>query len=54
MLSEQELVQLIARATSEDVESGYKSMQELIRIIASCIGIDDDGEAYLKIKIAGE
>lgn len=52
MMSNQELLQLIASATSDD-SSNFKSIQELIRIIASCVGIDEDtGEAYIKVKDA--
>lgn len=50
MMSNQELLQLIASATSDD-SSNFKSIQELIRIIAACVGIDEDtGEAYIKVK----
>lgn len=52
MLSNQDMVRLIASATSDNDDS-YKSMQELIRIIASCVGVDEDtGEAYIKVKDA--
>ena len=50
MLSNQDMVKLIADATS-DSDDSYKSMQELIRIIASCVGVDEDsGEVFLKVK----
>lgn len=50
MLSNQEMVQLLASATSDNIDS-FKSMQELIRIIASCVGVDEEtGEVFLKIK----
>lgn len=50
MLSNQDMVRLIASATSDDNDS-YKSMQELIRIIASCVGVDEEtGEVFLKVK----
>jgi hypothetical protein len=52
MLSNQDMVRLLASATSESDDS-YKSMQELIKILASCVGIDEEtGEAYIKIKDA--
>lgn len=52
MLSNQDMVRLLASATS-DSDDSYKSMQELIRIIASCVGIDEEtGEAYIKVKDA--
>lgn len=50
MLSNQEMIQLLASATSESIDS-YKSIQELIRIIASCVGVDEEtGEVFLKVK----
>lgn len=50
MISNQEMIQLIASATSDSIDS-YKSIQELIRIIASCVGVDDEtGEVFLKVK----
>lgn len=50
MVSNQEMIQLIASATSDSIDS-YKSIQELIRIIASCVGVDDEtGEVFLKVK----
>lgn len=49
MLSNQELLELIASATSDAPES-YKSMQELLAIIASCVGIDDDGNPYIRVQ----
>lgn len=50
MLSNQDMVRLLASATSSSDDS-YKSIQELIKIIASCVGIDEDtGEAYIKVK----
>lgn len=50
MLSNQEMIKLIADATNDSIDS-YKSMQELIRIIASCVGVDEDtGEVFLKVK----
>ena len=50
MVSNQEMIQLIASATSDSIDS-YKSLQELIRIIASCVGVDDEtGEVFLKVK----
>ena len=50
MLSNQEMIQLIASATNDNIDS-YKSMQELIRIIASCVGVDEEtGEVFLKVK----
>lgn len=50
MLSNQDMVRLIASATSDDNDS-YKSMQELIRIIASCVGVDEEtGDVFLKVK----
>lgn len=49
MLSKQELVELIAQATSEGVDS-YKSVQELLAIIASCIDIDGDGNPYVRVQ----
>ena len=49
MLSKQELVELIAKATTDGVDS-YKSMQELLLIIASCIDIDDDGNPYVRVQ----
>ena len=52
MLSNQDMVRLLASATSES-EDSYKSMQELIKILASCVGIDEEtGEAYIKVKDA--
>lgn len=52
MLSNQDMVRLLASATSESDDS-YKSMQELIKILASCVGIDEEtGEAYIKVKDA--
>ena len=52
MLSNQDMVRLLASATSDDTNS-YKSMQELIKILASCVGIDEEtGEAYIKVKDA--
>ena len=52
MISNQDMVRLLASATS-DSDDSYKSMQELIRIIASCVGIDEEtGEAYIKVKDA--
>ena len=52
MMSNQELLQLIASATSDD-SSNFKSIQELIRIIASCIEIDKTtGQVYLRVKEA--
>lgn len=50
MLDTQSLVALIASATAEGVEGSYKSLQELVRIIASCIEIDDDGNPVLRVK----
>lgn len=53
MLSNQDMVRLLASATS-DSDDSYKSMQELIKILASCVGIDEEtGEAYIKVKDAG-
>ena len=50
MLSNQEMIQLIASATS-DTDDSYKSIQELIKIIASCVGVDEDtGEVFLRVK----
>lgn len=50
MLSTQDLVRLIASATSND-DGNYKSLQELVRIIASCIEIDEEtGTPYLRVK----
>lgn len=50
MISNQEMIQLIASATSDSIDS-YKSIQELIRIIASCVGVDEEtGEVFLKVK----
>ena len=50
MLSNQDLLNLIASATSESPDS-YKSIQELLQIIASCIGIDEDtGEVFFNVK----
>ena len=50
MLTNQEMVRLIASATSDN-EDSYKSMQELIRIIASCVEVDEtDNKAYLRVK----
>lgn len=50
MLSNQDMVKLIANATS-DTDDSYKSMQELIRVVASCVGVDEDtGEVFLKVK----
>ena len=50
MISNQEMLQLIASATSDSIDS-YKSIQELIRIIASCVGVDEEtGEVFLKVK----
>lgn len=50
MLSNQDMIQLLASATSDNIDS-YKSIQELIRIIASCVGVDEDtGEVFLKVK----
>lgn len=50
MVSNQEMIQLIASATSDSIDS-YKSIQELIRIIASCVGVDEEtGEVFLKVK----
>lgn len=50
MVSNQEMLQLIASATS-DTDDSYKSIQELIRIIASCVGVDEEtGEVFLKVK----
>lgn len=50
MISNQEMIQLIASATSDSMDS-YKSIQELIRIIASCVGVDEEtGEVFLKVK----
>lgn len=52
MLSNQDMVRLLASATS-DSDDSYKSMQELIKILASCVGIDEEtGEAYIKVKDA--
>ena len=52
MLNNQDMVRLLASATSDDTDS-YKSMQELIKILASCVGIDEEtGEAYIKVKDA--
>ena len=52
MLSNQDMARLLASATSDDTDS-YKSMQELIKILASCVGIDEEtGEAYIKVKDA--
>ena len=50
MLSNQEMIQLIASATNDSIDS-YKSIQELIKIIASCVGVDEEtGEVFLKVK----
>lgn len=50
MLSNQDIVRLIADAT-DNTDTSYKSMQELLLIIASCIGVDEDtGEAYIRVK----
>lgn len=52
MISNQDMVRLLASATS-DSDDSYKSMQELIKILASCVGIDEEtGEAYIKVKDA--
>ncbi len=50
MLSNQDMIRLIASATSNDDDS-YKSIQELIRIIASCVGVDEEtGDVFLRVK----
>lgn len=50
MLSNQEMIQLIASATNDSIDS-YKSIQELIKIIASCVGVDEEtGDVFLKVK----
>ena len=50
MLSDQDMIRLIADATSSEDDS-YKSIQKLLQIIASCVGIDEQtGEAYIKVK----
>ena len=54
MLTNQEMVALLAAATSDDTDS-YKSMQDLIKILASCVGIDEEtGEVYLRVKDADD
>lgn len=54
MLTNQEMVALLAAATSDDTDS-YKSMQELIKILASCVGVDEEtGEVYLRVKDADD
>lgn len=51
MLSNQEMIKLIADATNGNDDDSFKSMQELIRIIASCVGVDEEtGEVFLKVK----
>lgn len=52
MLNTQELARLIASATSsDDIDSSYKSLQELVRIIASCVAIDEEtGEPYIRVQ----
>lgn len=50
MLSNQDMVRLLASATSSSDDS-YKSIQKLLQIIVSCVGIDEEtGEAYIKVK----
>ncbi len=51
-MTNQELVKLLADAVeSEFSDESYKSMQELIRILASCVGIDETtGEVYIKVR----
>ena len=44
------MVRLIASATSDSPDS-YKSLQELVRIIASCVEVDEtDNKVYLRVK----
>lgn len=31
-------------------ENGYKSVQELLRILCSCIAVDDSGQSYIRTK----
>ena len=51
MLSNQDMIKLIADATNGNNDDSFKSMQELIRIIASCVGVDEEtGEVFLKVK----
>ena len=51
MLSNQDMIKLIADATNGNNDDSYKSMQELIKIIASCVGVDEEtGEVFLKVK----
>lgn len=51
MLSNQDMIKLIADATNGNDDNSFKSMQELIRVIASCVGVDEDtGEVFLKVK----
>lgn len=51
MLSNQDMVQLLASATNGNDDNSFKSMQELIRIIASCVGVDEEtGDVFLKVK----
>ena len=50
MMSNQDILNLIASATS-DTDDSYKSMQDLLRVIASCVGVDEEtGEVFLRVK----
>ena len=50
MLTNQDMVRLIAAATSDN-DDNYKSMQELLAIIASCVEVDEtDNKVYLRVK----
>lgn len=49
-MSNQDLVNLLASATSEYTPEGYKSLQELVKILAQCVMIDDDGNPVIRVK----
>lgn len=50
-MTNQELVNLLASAVeSEFSDESYKSMQQLVRIIASCVELDEDGNAVIRVK----
>lgn len=50
MLSIQDMVRLLANSTSDESDT-YKSVQELLKIIASCVEVDEnDGKIYLRVK----
>lgn len=51
MLNIQELLKMVADAASNPDDAKYKSVQDLLLIIAGCVGVDEEtGEAYIRVK----